>query len=93
MILGGFPNVAVSGGWANSSGQIPSIPGYPGLIDADTPTNLYKRTGFDGETYNLVFSDEVGLCSVGDDLDRRAGTDLSLALQFNEDGRTFWRKS
>ncbi|ORY74277.1 glycoside hydrolase family 16 protein [Leucosporidium creatinivorum] len=58
VILGGFPNVAVSGGWANSSGQIPSIPGYPGLIDADTPTDLYKRTGFDGETYNLVFSDE-----------------------------------
>jgi hypothetical protein len=60
VILGGFPNVAVSGGWANSSGQIPSIPFS--LIDADTPTDLYTRTGFDGETYNLVFSDEVRSC-------------------------------
>ena len=44
---------------SNSSGQVPMIPGLPGLIDKDTPQEAYTRTGFDGETYNLVFSDEV----------------------------------
>ena len=44
---------------SNSSGQVPMIPGFPGLIDKDTPQEAYTRTGFDGETYNLVFSDEV----------------------------------
>lgn len=28
------------------------------LIDADTPQNARSRTGFDGMTYDLVFSDE-----------------------------------
>lgn len=45
----------------NSSGQVPSIPGLPGLIDSDTPAEVYKRTGFDGKEYKLVFSDEVSL--------------------------------
>ena len=39
------------------------IPGLPGLIDKDTPQEAYTRTGFDGETYNLVFSDEVSFRS------------------------------
>jgi hypothetical protein len=36
------------------------IIGLPNLIDVTTPQSAYQRTGFDGETYNLVFSDEVG---------------------------------
>ena len=30
----------------------------PQLIDADTPDSAKTRTGFDGEQYELVFSDE-----------------------------------
>lgn len=30
----------------------------PELIDKDTPDSAKKRTGFDGEEYELVFSDE-----------------------------------
>lgn len=33
----------------------------PSLIDEDTPEEARTRTGFDGEEYKLVFSDEVGL--------------------------------
>ena len=42
----------------NSTGQVPVIEGYRGLIDKDTPANVLTRTGFDGEEYTLVFSDE-----------------------------------
>ena len=28
------------------------------MIDADTPQSVRSRTGFDGQTYELVFSDE-----------------------------------
>ncbi|ORY89409.1 family 16 glycoside hydrolase, partial [Leucosporidium creatinivorum] len=45
-------------GGINGSGQVPKIEGLPTLIDSDTPANARSRTGFDGETYNLVFSDE-----------------------------------
>jgi hypothetical protein len=45
-------------GGVNSSGQYPSITNLPSLIDADTPTDVYTRTGFDGETWALTFSDE-----------------------------------
>ncbi|OWZ69788.1 hypothetical protein AYX14_04840 [Cryptococcus neoformans] len=45
-------------GGINSSGQYPEIPGLPTLIDADTPEWAYKRTGFDGDEWTLVFSDE-----------------------------------
>jgi beta-glucanase (GH16 family) len=30
----------------------------PSLIDKDTPDDARTRTGFDGQKYNLVFSDE-----------------------------------
>lgn len=30
----------------------------PGLVDPDTPDSAKSRTGFDGEEYELVFSDE-----------------------------------
>lgn len=59
--LSSLPSAA--GGWGvggiNSSGQVPSIPGLPLLVDEDTPESARSRIGFDGETYNLVFSDEV----------------------------------
>ncbi|CUA76626.1 Beta-glucan synthesis-associated protein SKN1 [Saccharomyces cerevisiae S288c] [Rhizoctonia solani] len=46
-------------GGINASGQVPEIPGLPGLIDRDTPKSAYTRTSHvDGTTYDLVFSDE-----------------------------------
>ncbi|KAG0146830.1 hypothetical protein CROQUDRAFT_43782 [Cronartium quercuum f. sp. fusiforme G11] len=45
-------------GGINGTGQVPDIPGLPGLIDATTPESAMTRTGFDGQKYNLVFSDE-----------------------------------
>lgn len=45
-------------GGINASGQIPVLPGLPGLIDADTPKSVLTRTGSDGNHYDLVFSDE-----------------------------------
>lgn len=45
-------------GGINASGQIPDLPGLPRLIDKDTPSSAYTRTGTDGKKYNLVFSDE-----------------------------------
>ncbi|GAA5887531.1 hypothetical protein JCM16303_004234 [Sporobolomyces ruberrimus] len=56
-IKGGFP-MSQTTLLSNSTGQVPMIEGLPGLIDKDTPQSAYTRTGFDGETYNLVFSDE-----------------------------------
>ncbi|GAA5821408.1 hypothetical protein JCM3770_003509 [Rhodotorula araucariae] len=49
-------------GGANASGSVPLIPNLPGLVDTDTPLDAYERKGFfDGETYNLVFSDEFNV--------------------------------
>lgn len=45
-------------GGINGSGQIPDLPGLRTLIDKDTPQDALSRVGSDGETYNLVFSDE-----------------------------------
>jgi hypothetical protein len=49
---------AVGMGGTNASGQVPLIPGYRGLIDADTPNNVLSRTGFDGRV-SLVSMYEV----------------------------------
>ena len=57
---------AIDGSWGayaaqtitNSTGQVPQIPNLPSLIDSTTPSNAYTRTGFDGQDYELVFSDE-----------------------------------
>ncbi|GAA5954848.1 hypothetical protein JCM3765_007791 [Sporobolomyces pararoseus] len=57
VIKGGFP-MSQTTLLSNATGQVPMIPGLPGLIDKDTPQEAYTRVGFDGETYNLVFSDE-----------------------------------
>lgn len=45
----------------NGTGQIPDLPGLPSLIDKDTPQDARTRTGFDGQEYELVFSDEFNL--------------------------------
>ncbi|KAH8104849.1 glycoside hydrolase family 16 protein [Cristinia sonorae] len=45
-------------GGTNGTGQVPDLPNMPTLIDKDTPRNAYTRTGTDGNTYNLIFSDE-----------------------------------
>ena len=44
-------------GGINGTGQIPVL-NVPRLIDPTTPQSVYSRTGFDGEKYSLVFSDE-----------------------------------
>lgn len=44
-------------GGINGTGQIPDLH-LPSLIDPDTPSSAYSRTGNDGKKYNLVFSDE-----------------------------------
>ncbi|CED84082.1 Concanavalin A-like lectin/glucanase, subgroup [Phaffia rhodozyma] len=45
-------------GGTNGTGQVPVIPNLPTLIDSETPDSARSRTGFDGKTYNLIFSDE-----------------------------------
>ena len=52
------PIVGYNLGGINASGQVPDLPGIPGLIDAQTPSSVYTRTGTDGLIYDLVFSDE-----------------------------------
>ncbi|KAL8286437.1 hypothetical protein RQP46_004454 [Phenoliferia psychrophenolica] len=67
-LFGGWPiySYKIKTGFSSSNdlnggtipGQVPNITGLPGLLDADTPTSVYSRTGFDGKEYKLVFSDE-----------------------------------
>lgn len=45
-------------GGINSTGQVPEIVNFRGLVDKATPTDALTRVGFDGHKYNLVFSDE-----------------------------------
>ncbi|KDE08956.1 hypothetical protein MVLG_01046 [Microbotryum lychnidis-dioicae p1A1 Lamole] len=69
VLTGRFPNSAsgtgMAWGWGpggiNGSGQVPKITGLPSLIDKDTPHSVYTRKGHDGNTYNLVFSDEFNV--------------------------------
>ena len=55
-------SLANSPGWnyggINGTGQIPALRNVMDNIDASTPRNVYTKTGADGATYNLVFSDE-----------------------------------
>lgn len=51
-------NGAYNIGGINSTGQIPQFDSFVSVIDKDTPQSVYKRKGFDGENYNLVYSDE-----------------------------------
>lgn len=43
-----------------ATGQVPVI-NAPDLWDIDTPVSAQSRVGFDGDTYNLVFSDEFNV--------------------------------
>lgn len=43
----------------NTTGRIPTA--RTALIDPDTPKSAYERTGYDGEEYELVFSDEFNV--------------------------------
>ncbi|KIK46662.1 glycoside hydrolase family 16 protein [Suillus luteus UH-Slu-Lm8-n1] len=46
-------------GGINASGQIPKIPGNLGLIDTDTPSNVFTKPSWNGgPDLELVFSDE-----------------------------------
>lgn len=51
-------NGAYNLGGINSTGQVPLITNFPSLIDTDTPQDALTRTGFDGNQWDLVFSDE-----------------------------------
>lgn len=64
-LFGGYPiamHYTTGTPWAgiyfNATGQIPSLSLLPSPIDPATPTDVYTRTGFDGQDYELVFSDE-----------------------------------
>ncbi|KAK4331397.1 Beta-glucan synthesis-associated protein KRE6 [Rhodotorula toruloides] len=67
-LFAGWPiyRYAIDGSWGsyamhtitNSTGQVPEIQNLPSMVDKDTPTSVYTRTGYDGEEYELVFSDE-----------------------------------
>ncbi|EPQ59119.1 glycoside hydrolase family 16 protein [Gloeophyllum trabeum ATCC 11539] len=49
-------------GGINASGQIPSLPGDYGIIDAETPKEAYTKTSWaDGSELQLVFSDEFNV--------------------------------
>ena len=48
-------------GGINSSGQVPDLPGFPRMIDIDTPDSAMSRIGNDGQQYELVFSDEFNV--------------------------------
>ncbi|KAI0029995.1 beta-glucan synthesis-associated [Vararia minispora EC-137] len=50
-------------GGANSSGQIPDIPGHRALIDADTPQAAMTRTSWTdpSKTLQLIWSDEFNV--------------------------------
>ena len=48
-------------GGVNATGQIAAMSHQRGLIDPDTPKDVYTRTGFDGKEYELVFSDEFNV--------------------------------
>ncbi|KAJ7140118.1 glycoside hydrolase family 16 protein [Mycena filopes] len=48
-------------GGINGTGQVPQLTNFPSLIDPDTPQSAYSYTGFDGQKYDLVFSDEFNI--------------------------------
>lgn len=55
-------NLAIDGNIRiNATGQAPSLIQLPQVIDPDTPKEALTRTGFDGQPYELVFSDEFNL--------------------------------
>jgi hypothetical protein len=87
---------AIVGGWnqplqtnvLNSTGQVPQIPNLPGLIDGDTPEDVYTRTGLDGEKYELVFSDEVRTVDEGETKEEGKKSRINIALAVRSSTRT-----
>ncbi|KAL8286536.1 hypothetical protein RQP46_004553 [Phenoliferia psychrophenolica] len=57
VIRGGFPMGRLDMSGNEVPGLVPNTT-IPSLIDADTPTSVYSRKGFDGSDFELVFSDE-----------------------------------
>jgi len=45
-------------GGINGSGQVPFFSNFPSMVDPETPRDAMTKTGNDGNTYDLVFSDE-----------------------------------
>lgn len=45
-------------GGINGSGQVPFFSNFPSMVDPETPREAMTKTGNDGNTYDLVFSDE-----------------------------------
>ncbi|CAL1711204.1 unnamed protein product [Somion occarium] len=55
-------NLAIDGNIRiNGTGQAPVLFQLPQMIDLDTPEEAKTRTGFDGQPYELVFSDEFNM--------------------------------
>lgn len=69
-LFGGWPiyNYVINGGFPDGASQfanqvegsstVPNISSVPTLVDRTTPDFAKTRTGFDGQEYELVFSDE-----------------------------------
>ncbi|ORX40279.1 putative beta-glucan synthesis-associated protein SKN1 [Kockovaella imperatae] len=53
-----FNNGGFNLGGINASGQVPLITNFATVIDEDTPQSAMTYQGYDGKTYDLVFSDE-----------------------------------
>jgi len=61
ILSGGLRALISNNQFVNATGQAAVLAGMPKLIDPDTPKDVYTRTGFDGQEYELVFSDEFNL--------------------------------
>jgi beta-glucan synthesis-associated protein KRE6 len=49
-------------GGLNASGQVPEMPHHFGMIDPDTPKELYTKPSLrDGSEMQLIFSDEFNV--------------------------------
>lgn len=68
-LFAGYPIIAFYGrtklqvpgfnlGGINGSGQVPMFSHFPSMVDPETPQDAMSKTGNDGNTYQLVFSDE-----------------------------------
>ena len=55
---GGIMKLVSNNQFVNATGQAAVLAGMPKLVDPDTPVEFHTRTGFDGQEYELVFSDE-----------------------------------
>ncbi|KAH7098761.1 beta-glucan synthesis-associated [Auriculariales sp. MPI-PUGE-AT-0066] len=58
ILSGGLRALMSNNQFVNGTGQVAVLATLPKLIDPDTPLDVRTRKGFDGEEYELVFSDE-----------------------------------